>query len=306
MAKKMIYGILERRQSCLAYFLRVGVDSSGVEETGGFHAPIFDDKTFEFIPVPIAKGRSNSGDKEYCERNFGYELTFGNTCDRTDVPFVDYSKLGKNRKLLSNLPIHVDPDFKHATYGDIVKRDKWIEEAHMLEYLRNGDFLVFCAALDPWGRRKQRRGLYIVGFFEVNKVHTFRGKSKREKLSMFKALDNVNPHTTNVNKFNINSENRDNLVLVEGNSKKSSLLQEPVLITCRAYSPTMISDYMVSKSAVEKFGFRPDYFTEEGKFAPDITAYPENEWNKYVKNLEAELAQRDWYTQNLHRVKANN
>jgi len=116
----MIYDILERRQSRLAYFIRVGVDSSEVEETGGFHAPIFDDKTFEFIPVPAAKGRSNSGDKEYCEHNFGYELKFGNTCDRTDVPFVDYSKLGKNWKLLSDLPklIQVGFEFITGEYSD--------------------------------------------------------------------------------------------------------------------------------------------------------------------------------------------
>lgn len=306
MMERKVYDILERRQSRLAYFLRVGVDSSDVEETGGFHAPIFDDKTFEFIPVPAAKGRSNCSDKEYCEHNFCYEMTFGNTCDRTDLPFVDYSNFRKNRQLLSNFPIHVDPDFKRATYGDIVKHERWIEKAHKLEYLRNGDFLVFCAALDPWGKSKQKRGLYVVGFFEVSKVHSFRGKSKPEKMSMFKALDNLNSHTTNVNKSNMRDDHRDNLVVVEGKKKKSSLLKEPMLITCRVYTPRMISDYLISRNAHEKFGLRFDYFTRGGKLAPDVAVCPENEWDKYIKNLEEELSQRDWYVQNLHRVKTNN
>jgi hypothetical protein len=61
------YEILAKRESNLAYFLRVGVDSTSVRDTGGFHAPIFSDNTFEFIPVPAKnKGPSNSADREYC------------------------------------------------------------------------------------------------------------------------------------------------------------------------------------------------------------------------------------------------
>ena len=307
MIKKKTYDILERRQARLAYFLRVGVDSTGVEETGGFHAPIFGNNTFEFIPVPATiKGRSNSGDKEFCEHNFGYELKFGNTCDRTDVPLADYSNLGKNRKLLSDLPIHVDPDFKHATYGDIVKRDRWIEKARKLEHLRNGDLLVFCAAFDPWAGSKQTRGLYIIGFFEVDKVHVFRSKSKSEKMLMFKVLDNNNPHTTNVNESNMSNDYRDNLVLVEGYRKKSSLLKEPVHITCHASSNGKSTDYMVSENAHKKFGLRKCLFTRGGKLAPDIASLAENKWDKYIKNLQDELSQKDKYTQNLHKVKTDN
>jgi hypothetical protein len=293
--------ILAKRESRIAYFLRVGVDSTSLNGTGGFHAPIFEDNTFEFIPVPASiKGRSNSGDREYCRRNFGYELNFGNTCDRTELPFVEYSKKERSRRLLSDLQIHVDPDFKNATYGDIVKRGRWIEKARKLEYLRNGDLLVFCSALDPWSKGKQKKGLYIIGFFEVSKVYIFSEKSKTEARKMFRALNNINPHTTNTNESNMSDEYRDHLVVVRGKRKKSSLLKEPVLITCRCYKPTMTSDYMVSRNASEKFGLRYGWFIRGGKLAPDVLAYRESKWDRYVKNLEDELCQRDWYAQNLH------
>lgn len=79
--------------------LRVGVDAG----CGGIHGPLFDDGTFEFMPIP--------DDLMLDSR------TYGNQTGRSGRRLVDFFPT-KQQSKMENQPIHVDPEFDTFTYGD--------------------------------------------------------------------------------------------------------------------------------------------------------------------------------------------
>jgi len=98
-----------------AYLLRVGVDLT--ENGGFFHGPVFDDGSFEYIPIPEWEA-----DSSYCKTVYG-EFTYGNTVGRyRRHAFADYIQDKKDKKLLQNTHVHIDPDFRNHTYGDVAVR----------------------------------------------------------------------------------------------------------------------------------------------------------------------------------------
>lgn len=79
--------------------LRVGIDTG----SGGIHGPLFQDGSFEYIPIP--DGRRDD------------ERTYGNTVGRRGAPLVEYFP-ARRRSAMANQPIHFDPEFATFTYGD--------------------------------------------------------------------------------------------------------------------------------------------------------------------------------------------
>ena len=128
-----------------ALYFRVGMDTG----VGGCTAPIFEDKTFEYIPIP------DLITTEKC--------TFSTCKGRHGKPFGAYLP-----SRLHDKKIHYDPDFRSrkAVYGDGTSHQKKFQE------LNEGDILAFYAGLTPWKNSKTVVGidLYWIGYIIVDEV----------------------------------------------------------------------------------------------------------------------------------------
>jgi hypothetical protein len=177
-----------------ALLLRVGIDKG----RGGTLGPIFDDGSFEFVPIP--EQLPSSGAATYNDRigRFGKRLS-------TYVP------LG-----IKNAPMHEDPEFITNTYGD-----QTIKRYYLLK-LSKGDLLAFYAGLRPFATDRFKEALYIIGYFSVKRVINFNNLSNVEREGLRQRCGN-NAHIKRRGTL-------DNLVVVVGD-KNSGLLKTALLIS---------------------------------------------------------------------------
>ena len=180
--------------------LRVGVDTG----SGGIHGPLFDDDSFEYIPIP-----DRFGGKGVDKR------TYGNTRGRDGRRLADYFPEGRREGVFGQ-PVHVDPEFETFTYGDPTRPKA------SLRHLSEGSLLVFYAGLKGW-KCDCPPALYIIGFFEVVRAGLASSFRQRELARMFQN----NFHVMHRDVFEIQ---RDRLVLVKGNAN-SRLLKKAVKIS---------------------------------------------------------------------------
>ncbi len=174
--------------------LRVGVDAAAA--SGGTDGPLFEDGSFEFIPIPDGFGLD--------------ERTYGNTVGRHGTPLVQY--FPKSRQALrASQSMHVDPEFETYTYGDPTQPKR------RLQHLQTGDLIVFYAGLRGWDFPCEP-ALYIVGYFEV----AVAGKATQFTGEELQTLFGGNYHVRHPSVF---ADQRDRLVLVKG-SNESRLLKK--------------------------------------------------------------------------------
>jgi len=179
-----------------AMFLRIGIDNG----TDGTLAPIFEDGSFEFIPI-----------SEYDE-NSKECRTYLNTIGRKGKPFSTYVP-----KQIWKYTMHFDPEFDTFTYGDPTSKRNFLLK------LDKGDLLVFYAGLMPYKNSAYETALYIIGYFLVDEVINFNELSKKEIETAFKKYSN-NAHIKR-------KDDVVNLVVVVGNPKHSKLLDKAILIS---------------------------------------------------------------------------
>lgn len=132
-----------------ALLLRVGMDRGARGALG----PIFDDGTFEYIPIP---------EREVTLDDRTYVTLLGSH----GRPLADFLP----RRLAGAHP-HVDPDFQSVTYGDALLRKR-----RQLSQVQPHDLLVFYCGLAPFPLEDRPR-LFIIGYFEVKKVHSFQASA---------------------------------------------------------------------------------------------------------------------------------
>jgi len=121
--------------------LRVGIDSG----SGGIHAPLFADGSFEFIPIPD---------------DFGLDRrTYGNTRGRFMPSLLDYFP-ERMKARMANQSVHYDPEFETFTYGDPTSPKAGLRR------LEQGDLLVFYGGLQGFDHVSPPE-LYLIGYFEV-------------------------------------------------------------------------------------------------------------------------------------------
>ena len=163
--------------------LRVGIDTGA----GGMHGPLFQDGTFEFIPIP--------GDDVAPVR------TYGNTRGRWGRFLIEYFPAAVQPRMAS-VSMHFDPEFETFTYGDptLPKRG--------LRTLAPGDLLVFYAGLQGWDHATTP-ALYVVGYFEVLRAGLATSFTNEEIHSLF----NANAH---VRDPRVLEDQYERLVLVKG------------------------------------------------------------------------------------------
>ncbi len=173
---------------------RVGIDTG----SGGAHGPLFEDGSFEFIPIPDSSGVD--------------PRTYGNTVGRKGRNLIDYlpKRLQAKRRDQS---IHSDPEFATFTYGDPTTPKAGLRR------LEQGDMLVFYCGLQGWGI-ESGPALYLIGYFEVLAAGRAAGFSPTEIEYLF----GENFHVRHREVF---KRQRDRLVLVKG-SAKSRLLTKAV------------------------------------------------------------------------------
>jgi Nucleotide modification associated domain 3 len=166
--------------------LRVGVDTA----CGGAHSPIFQNGTFEFVPIPDSRNLD--------------ERTYGNTRGRHGRNLCEYFSASVRDKRRTE-PMHVDPEFDTFTYGDPTPPKRGLSR------LKRGDVLVFYAGMQSWPTLNAP-ALYLVGFFEVKLAGFGSSFSSQQLRNEFAA----NFHVRHRDLFR---EQRETLVLVKGSSK---------------------------------------------------------------------------------------
>ena len=176
--------------------LRVGIDKG----CGGTLAPLFNDGTFEYIPIP-------EEDPDSTETQ-----TYDNTLGRNGKPLSNYVPLKIRKRVL-----HFDPEFETFTYGDSTTKRKFLLK------LDKNDLLVFYAGLTPYKNDIYPDGLYIIGYFIITEVVDFNGLSI-EEISKYSELYFNNAHVKR------NMDYKD-LVIISGDKNRSKLLRRPILIS---------------------------------------------------------------------------
>lgn len=173
-----------------ALLLRVGIDKG----YGGCLAPIFEDGTFEYIPIP--------------ERSATLEkMTYEHLTGRYKKTLLEYLP----KRLYNSVP-HFDPEFKTFTYGDPARN-----KSRQLARLEKDDLLIFYSGLEHQNKVESAR-LYIIGYFLTKEVFNFRKISKSDLDS---ALDRLRENA-HIKRDYLD----DDLVIVQGDSKRSKLLSK--------------------------------------------------------------------------------
>lgn len=177
--------------------VRVGVDSG----CGGMQGPLFQDGTFEYIPIPD---------------DFGVDRrTYGNQLGRHGRRLVEYFPPSRQSGMV-NQAIHFDPEFATFTYGDPTSPKSG------LRHLQRGDMLVFYCGLEG-GDFESPPALYLMGFFEVLTA----GKAGDFSLA---EIENTWAENFHVRHRQVFKRQRNDLVLVKG-SRNSRLLKKAVLMS---------------------------------------------------------------------------
>jgi hypothetical protein len=177
--------------------VRIGIDTG----SGGIHGPLFQDGTFEYIPIPDGFGKD--------------ERTYGNTTGRYGKELVDYFPEARKAKV-ANQAIHFDPEFATFTYGDPTSPKAG------LRHLQQGDMLIFYCGLEGWDF-KSCPALFLMGYFEI----LVAGKASDFSSNELETLFGKNYH---VRHRDIYERQKRDLVLVKG-SLKSRLVDKTICIS---------------------------------------------------------------------------
>ena len=175
--------------------LRVGIDKG----SGGCVAPIFEDGSFEFIPIPEFRATTE-------------KRVYANMIGKSGRRIADFVP----SKIKYSHP-HYDPEFETFTYGDPTKTKR-----SQLKKLSPGDLLIFYTGLKPPDGKDKPR-LYVIGYFEVEKVYDF--EEIEDYDSVFRAIPN-NAHSKiyfRLKELGVDFKDK-NLVIVKGNPDSSKLL----------------------------------------------------------------------------------
>jgi hypothetical protein len=177
--------------------VRVGIDTG----SGGIHGPLFQDGSFEYVPIP---------DDFHID-----ERTYGNTLGRRGKPLITYFPQSRQRRIM-NQSLHYDPEFQTFTYGDPTSPKAGLRR------LDRGDMLIFYCGLQGWDF-ESAPALYLIGYFEIEAAG---------RASDFESADLASKFANNfhVRHHNVYDEQRDRLVLVKGSSN-SRLLKAAVRIS---------------------------------------------------------------------------
>ncbi len=180
--------------------LRVGIDKG----SGGALAPIFEDGSFEYIPIP-------EEDPDSIETR-----TYSNTKGWRGNPFAYYLP-----PRIKDSYLHFDPEFESFTYGDSTAKRNYLLK------LDEDDLLIFYAGLTPYKNKNYAEALYIIGYFTIQGIIDF-NQLRETEVEKFAQKYANNAHIKRAGDF-------EDLVILVGKEEKSRLLNKAILISYRKY-----------------------------------------------------------------------
>ncbi|EKQ53547.1 MAG: hypothetical protein B655_1200 [Methanobacterium sp. Maddingley MBC34] len=215
-----------QKETMKAMLLRVGIDKS----SDGVLSPIFQDGSFEYIPLSEKDERS------------GEKRTYLDLIGRKGKPLSDYLPTG-----VVDRKVHLDPEFTTFTYGDIGRK------AGYLLKLEPGDILVFYAGLTPYLEPKLPQvlypeALYIIGYFTVKEILDS-GNSSTSKIRRIRQQYPNNSHPKR------DSDSHE-MVMVVGDPERSKLLDEAILISQKKLNKIGRNYHAVSPQMEELLGVK--------------------------------------------------
>lgn len=205
-----------------AMILRVGINKS----IGGTYAPIFSDGTFEYIPIP-------EGDVSNENRTYGNTKKISGKLFSTFVP-----PRYKDEKL------HFDPEFKTYTYGDPTGAPK----TAAMRTLETGDIIAFSAGLKPYGNDNYEEGIYLIGYFTVDKIVDFTKIEENEMHDAYEIyLENAHSKREGLEKT---------LLIVVGDKNKSKRFDKAILISQMGEDSSGRTLRVVSEEMQKRLGIK--------------------------------------------------
>ena len=178
--------------------LRVGLDSS----SGRGHGPLFEDNSFEYIPIPESS-----------------ETTEERTYD--DLPARTGGRLSAYVPHLASRIPHFDPEFESFTYGDLSKNKR-----SQLSRLTTNDLLIFYSSLSPKDVDVGPR-LCVIGYFVVDTVYDLAAMSPDERDATFENVES-NAHTKREGLTRETPHRENYPVVVKGDPEQSRLFTQPL------------------------------------------------------------------------------
>ncbi len=195
--------------------LRVGIDT-GTEDC---LAPIFQDRSFEYIPIPETCATSETSVYKIMTGEWGRPLK----------GFV------KENRWYSHP--HYDPEFTTYTYGDPARKKR-----SQLSRLCRGDMLIFYAGLQPMEGRPGKPRTFVIGYFTIEKVYDFREYARSEWERIFNEVPN-NAHSKQYQRLKAlgieydDNDSVNDLVIVRGCRESSKILREALPLGDDNYLP---------------------------------------------------------------------
>ena len=125
------------------FIINVGANTSHRQQS-----PLFDDGTFEFVPIP---GEDDEG------------LIYANL-RQFKVPNTPLFDLFVNPAISPSKKVHNDPEFATFTYGDNLRKKGGLRR------LQAGDFLFFLARLVPYAKQQfdeKNAKFALIGYLEI-------------------------------------------------------------------------------------------------------------------------------------------
>lgn len=174
-----------------ALLIHVGADQSK-SITLGVNAPIFEDGTFEFIPIPecypdgtciVKKDRNYVVMREGEEQKEKVWTTERRTYSTIETRYKIHGKTLSDylSREYDHVVVHFDPDFNHYTYGDRIDTPK----GGQIWVLKRDDYIFFVASLAPYLKeayeirstnrirsyQRYRMAKFVIGYFKVQEIY---------------------------------------------------------------------------------------------------------------------------------------
>lgn len=212
------------------YLLRVGADST--KAGGGFYSPIFEDRSYLFVPIPEWDVIQDKA------------VTYGSYKwnGRSVLEYIPPTIASRPSKMQ---PVHNDPEFGTFTYGSprYARGNGTEKNYNKLKSMNPGDILVFYAAfknVSP-SRNDPVYGLYCFSYLVVHKAVPYQDPASIVEGN--KQLVVGNHHFIH---------NYHNQVIIVGDRAKSRVLNKAVLLSTT--QDRRGSNYYPCQSMIQKLG----------------------------------------------------
>lgn len=185
--------------------------------------PFFRDGSFEFIPIP----------EDHADVGKTYGEIEGK---KTKQPLWRFFPIRRQQRIVKTVA-HYDTEFDTFTYGGPTKPKRSLNRLH------SGDLLVFYAGLRPYDfEDAEKRGLYIIGYFEVEIAG---------KCIDFSTHD-LDTHFSN--NFHVKHRKDEKGLIIAKGSSRSRLLERAQPISKIGFDSAGQNIYVLSDEGKKKLG----------------------------------------------------